>query len=223
MTMARFHPPPSKQDRQTGFTLIEVLVAVTLMAVVSVISWRGLDSIAALRERLAEDAAQTDRLLSMLGQLERDLAMRAPDVALRAAMVAPLPDGKMAVPARSLPLSVAVTRTTGTSPTLRLEIIRTDPAGVGALQQVVWWLQDGSLRRAGGAPTAEYPLAEPGAGVEVMPDVTTFRIRGWIDGQGWADLPRPPDVTTQVNGLDVIIRRGNGESSETFNRVVSLK
>lgn len=215
--------PPARRTRQAGFTLIEVLVAITLMAVVSILSWRGLDSIAALRERLAHDAAQTERLLSMLGQLERDLAMRAPDVALQAALVAPLPDGKMAVPPSPLPLAMTVSRTSGTNPVLRLEIVRHDAARAGALQRVVWWLQDGALRRAAGAPAYEYPLPDPGPGIEIMPGVTAFRIRGWVADAGWAELPRPPDATTPINGVDVIVQRGNTAAGETYNRVVSLK
>jgi len=32
-------------NRQQGFTLIEVMVAILLMAVVSLIAWKGLDSV----------------------------------------------------------------------------------------------------------------------------------------------------------------------------------
>ncbi|MCJ9713657.1 prepilin-type N-terminal cleavage/methylation domain-containing protein, partial [Bordetella hinzii] len=35
--------------RQQGFTLIEVLVAISLMALVSVIAWRGLQHVADAR------------------------------------------------------------------------------------------------------------------------------------------------------------------------------
>ena len=35
-----------------GFTLLELLVAISVLSVVSVIAWRGLDSLVATRERL---------------------------------------------------------------------------------------------------------------------------------------------------------------------------
>jgi prepilin-type N-terminal cleavage/methylation domain-containing protein len=36
-------------NRQEGFTLIEVMVAIMLMAIVSLIAWRGLDSVSCAR------------------------------------------------------------------------------------------------------------------------------------------------------------------------------
>ena len=35
-----------------GFTLLELLVAITVLSIVSMIAWRGLDSLVATRERL---------------------------------------------------------------------------------------------------------------------------------------------------------------------------
>ena len=32
--------------RQTGFTLIEVIIAIMIMAIISLISWRAIDSVA---------------------------------------------------------------------------------------------------------------------------------------------------------------------------------
>ena len=68
--------------RQAGFTLIEVLVAITLMALVSIIAWRGLENVSSQQRRLTEDADENDTVIRMLGQFERDVALRAPDALL---------------------------------------------------------------------------------------------------------------------------------------------
>ncbi|WP_223472268.1 type II secretion system protein J, partial [Pseudomonas sp. A-RE-22] len=63
--------------RQTGFTLLEVMVAILLMAVVSLIAWRGLDSVTRADSHLQTSTEQTEALLRVLNQLERDVALRA--------------------------------------------------------------------------------------------------------------------------------------------------
>ncbi|WP_223523629.1 type II secretion system protein J, partial [Pseudomonas sp. BF-RE-24] len=63
--------------RQTGFTLLEVMVAILLMAVVSLIAWRGLDSVTRADSHLQASTEQTEALLRVLNQLERDVALRA--------------------------------------------------------------------------------------------------------------------------------------------------
>ena len=59
--------------RSTGFTLVEVLVALFLMALLAALSWQGLDSV--LRSRDASRVAVDDavRLATVLTQWEQDL------------------------------------------------------------------------------------------------------------------------------------------------------
>jgi general secretion pathway protein J len=207
---------------QGGFTLVELLVAIALMALVSLISWRGLEGIAGLRDRLENDAAHTDRLLGMLGQLERDLALRAPDVVLQS-LVSSLPSDPAAAPPRALPLSIGLHAGAGGPATLRLDIIRADAARHGAWQRVTWWREGSSLRRAAGASAAAWPLPEPGPGIEVMSEVVEFSARGWIPGTGWTALPLAAGSTTPATGLEVLVRRGAGRAIESYNRVVALR
>jgi general secretion pathway protein J len=63
----------------TGFTLIEMLVAISLLAMLAILSWRGFEQISAQRTRVDADTAETDRVLRTLAQMERDLAQRIPD------------------------------------------------------------------------------------------------------------------------------------------------
>ncbi len=60
-----------------GFTLLEVMVAILLMSIVSLIAWRGLDSVTRTDARLRENTEQTESLLRAFNQLERDMALRA--------------------------------------------------------------------------------------------------------------------------------------------------
>ena len=56
-----------------GFTLLELLVAITVLSIVSMIAWRGLDSLVATRERLEPEVDEVRSLLTTFGQMERDL------------------------------------------------------------------------------------------------------------------------------------------------------
>ena len=60
---------------QRGFTLIEVLVALALMALVSLISWRGLASVSSARDWIESQAEDTDAIVRSLGQLGRDVEL----------------------------------------------------------------------------------------------------------------------------------------------------
>ena len=63
-----------KPQRARGFTLLELLVAISVLSVVSVIAWRGLDSLVATRERLEPEVDETRAMLVAFGQMERDLS-----------------------------------------------------------------------------------------------------------------------------------------------------
>jgi len=60
--------------RQGGFTLIEVLVAVVIMAIMSLMAWQGVDGIVRARDANQLRLEQTLRLETVIAQWEQDLA-----------------------------------------------------------------------------------------------------------------------------------------------------
>jgi general secretion pathway protein J len=105
------------RQRSRGFTLVEVLVALVVMATMAGMAWRGIDALVRSREIAQVRLAQTARLQTVLAQWEVDL--RA--VQDSHSIVEPLSfDGG------------------------NLVLTRQAPAG---LQVVVWSLREGSLWR----------------------------------------------------------------------------
>nr|WP_316643548.1 prepilin-type N-terminal cleavage/methylation domain-containing protein [uncultured Roseateles sp.] len=56
-----------------GFTLVEVLVALLIMALMAMMSWRGLDAIIRTRDISQSHLERTMRLQTVMAQLEQDL------------------------------------------------------------------------------------------------------------------------------------------------------
>ncbi|MFT7775155.1 type II secretion system protein J [Roseateles sp.] len=59
--------------RARGFTLVEVLVALVVMATMAAMAWRGIDALVRSREIAQANLAQTARLQTVLAQWEIDL------------------------------------------------------------------------------------------------------------------------------------------------------
>lgn len=60
--------------RHQGFTLVEVLVAMMIMAILAVLAWQGVDGIVRSRDASQARMDQTLRLNTVLAQWEQDLA-----------------------------------------------------------------------------------------------------------------------------------------------------
>jgi general secretion pathway protein J len=70
-----------RASRQHGFTLLELIVAAGILALIAVFSWRGLDTLIREREAIAASQAAIDTVQRSFARLERD-ALLASDVEL---------------------------------------------------------------------------------------------------------------------------------------------
>jgi len=71
----------SRLNRNGGLTLIELLVAITVLAFVAVLGWRGLDTIVRTRIALTSDLEQTRGIQLAFAQLQSDCAhLATPDI-----------------------------------------------------------------------------------------------------------------------------------------------
>ena len=158
--------------RAPGLTLIELLVAISVLAFVAVLGWRGLDSITRARASLNTDLEQTRGLQLAFAQLQTDCAN-----AVEAAML----DGRS-------PLVIDATRVTIAR--------RIQPeAQAGALQLVTWRLRDGVLTREESPATrdltqlaqyAQFAQAGGAQAVKLQSGLQQMQVRVWTDdGRGW--------------------------------------
>lgn len=60
--------------RKNGFTLVEVLVALVIMATLALMAWQGVDGIVRTRDASQSRLERSLRLTSVMGQWEQDLA-----------------------------------------------------------------------------------------------------------------------------------------------------
>jgi general secretion pathway protein J len=207
--------------RRHGFTLLELLVAISVLSIVSIIAWRGLESLVATRERLEPERDEVRALLSAFGQLERDLTHTAQPglFALTASPIAVRPSSAGPV----------------------LEIVRVAPADQGsasALQIIYWRVAEGVLLRQATPPQRDFaPVSvEQLSNARLLPQVKSMRVRLWSDG-GWIDPPPdgnapsavapapgpnappavPGDAFRVPAGIEFIVERSNGT---LFRRVL---
>lgn len=190
---------------EQGFTLIEVMVAIMLMALVSVIAWRGLDSVTRADQHLQASTEQTEGLLRALNQMQRDISLRA---SVELAEPGTAKDAGLA----------AVTVRSSDSKGFRLEVIRSAPATGDGLQRVRWWLKGDSLYRAAAPARDRFPLPAAKDGVVVLAGVSDLQVRVWDKDKGWRQLSG--NKREEPLGLEISLVRQTPQGVERYRQVV---
>lgn len=203
--------------RAGGFTLIEVMVALVVMAVLAGLAWRGVDGMLRAREVSQSQMDRTDRLVTVVTQWEQDLRAVCDD--------GPVFDeggvSAMSFDGRSL------------------RLVRSQEGG---LQVVAWMLSEGRwLRWAGPAVNKEGELREQWLQAQQLQGGEPGQVRlldgvdGWqlyyfrggqrTNPQSSADLVRPPPGGASSpgrgqlpDGVELVLRL----QGQTLTRLVPL-
>ena len=185
-----------------GFTLVELLVAIWIMSIVAIISWRGLSALVATRDRLGPEADDVRALLIAFGQMERDLAH-----AVNPLLVGPA----------GAPVSV---QTVDGVPAIRiLRFSEALPDGGDAVQQVTYAVIDGTLLRQSSPAvrSVQVALSATPSTARLVGGVASMQMRVWrpqpgglATPEGWI-VPDPNDATVPL-AVEVVVTRRDGTS-----------
>jgi general secretion pathway protein J len=223
-----------KPLRQSGFTLIELIVAVSLMAVLSIIAWRGLDAVLKARDNLTQVGEDMRSLTIAFSQMDEDLRRSWP--------IRQLLPGQ--APIRFVPGA--------TGQGTQLEMLR---EGGGALdgvrvERVAYRIREGWLERGFASfATGAASQLSPFEWQRILSGVSQFKVKAWVQGSGWvpgeslqldlanatAPAPNPTPTSTTSGtasavatpppspatlGIDFELTRTSGQ---TFTRIFSVR
>ena len=179
--------------------MLELLVAVSILAVVGVIAWRGLSSLTATRDRLAPQNDDVHALLAGFGQIERDLAQVPTNVSL------------FALPTQAVRVFVA-----DGQPALQILRLARSPDGspAAAMQMVFYQVLDGQLQRQASVAQRFYSAQSTASlgRVALVPQVDQMQIRVWRNNIGWI-VPASDADSANTVGIEVRLLRHDGTSA----------
>lgn len=191
--------PPAKQR---GLTLVELLVAISVLGFVAIIGWRGLDGIVRARIALNSDLEQTRGMQLAFAQLQSDCAHLVNNSILPNRLPLALEQGRLIL--------------------IRTVFADNQPS---RLQVITYRVRDGMLTRRESAATRDLREldmlwrsaandTDTTQAVTLQSDVTDMEMRLWFSG-GWrsdadtlmpASTAGPAKSPLQPTGLEVTLR-----------------
>ncbi|AMP01922.1 prepilin-type N-terminal cleavage/methylation domain protein [Collimonas arenae] len=206
------------QKSSAGFTLVEMIIAITILAMVAILGWRGLDGIVRSRIALTTEMEQTRGMQLTFAQLQSDCAQLAPaSLMLTRPTLLATQDRLLMV--RQVFAEQQPTRVQVIDYRLRNGVLTRQESLATRDLNVLDGLWQSALNDAGDHP-------ENSQAVTLQSDLASMQMQLWgSDGQGW----RPPAAASagsqdtgsnanQWTGLQVALQlRGhNGSMLKTF-------
>jgi general secretion pathway protein J len=173
-----------------GFTLVELLVAISILAIVAVLGWRGLDGIIRSRGALTAQMEQTRGLQLAFAQLQNDCENLATSTLLH---------GRAYLQAENNRITM-----------VRLVLAENEPS---RLEVVAYRVRDGQLTRRESIATRDLQQlealwqaavtdADTAAGVALQSGVQGMTMRYWM-ASGWAPAASVSTASNNPSGMEV--------------------
>lgn len=175
--------------RHTGFTLVELLVAILIFGILSMLAYGGLDSVLKSRDRTESELLRLRQMQITFSQFQRDIEQLAAR------------DGHDALNGKLLRLSAGQTADTG----LLIQYTRAgfpNPAHQlrSNLQRIAWRLEDNKLYRMSW-PYVDRAFDDKATSTMLIENIRDVKIRFLDSANEWHDLWPLPDALAQQKGL----------------------
>ena len=192
------------RSSRRGFTLVELLVAISILAIVAVLGWRGLDSIVRARIGLTANLDQTRAMQLTFAQMQSDCAH-----VISTGMIT-----------SHLPLVADQSRF------MLVRHVYTEDQPT-RLQVVTYRVRDGQLTRRESLPTRDFIALDAdwqaavadsdlADALVLQSNVSAMTMRLWQINGGWRTPPGPGEPVNTANaptGLEVSLQLGNRSTS----------